>query len=138
MSVDIKVRGYHLDIYQHVNNARYLEFLEEARWDFVEQHDLLTLFGKEKLAFVVVNINISYMRPALMGQTLRVLSGIESIGNKSGVVEQKVMLIKDGEVVETIAEAKVTFCLVDLKTQKTTPISGNVRATLENMIGELL
>ncbi len=31
MSVDIKVRGYHLDIYSHVNNGRYLEFLEEGR-----------------------------------------------------------------------------------------------------------
>lgn len=25
----IKVRGYHIDLYSHVNNARYLEFLEE-------------------------------------------------------------------------------------------------------------
>ncbi len=33
MQTQIKVRGYHLDVYQHVNNARYLEFLEEARWD---------------------------------------------------------------------------------------------------------
>ena len=30
MQTQIKVRGYHLDVYQHVNNARYLEFLEEA------------------------------------------------------------------------------------------------------------
>ena len=29
MQTQIKVRGYHLDVYQHVNNARYLEFLEE-------------------------------------------------------------------------------------------------------------
>ncbi|XLM23374.1 thioesterase, partial [Chromobacterium piscinae] len=29
----IKVRGYHLDLFGHVNNARYLEFLEEARWN---------------------------------------------------------------------------------------------------------
>ena len=33
MQTQIKVRGYHLDVYQHVNNARYTEFLEEARWD---------------------------------------------------------------------------------------------------------
>ena len=26
----IKVRGYHLDLFQHVNNARYLEFIEEG------------------------------------------------------------------------------------------------------------
>ncbi len=28
MQTQIKVRGYHLDVYQHVNNARYLEFLK--------------------------------------------------------------------------------------------------------------
>ncbi len=32
----VKVRGYHLDIYQHVDNACYLEFLEEARWAWFE------------------------------------------------------------------------------------------------------
>lgn len=26
LPVSIRVRGYHLDAYQHVNNARYLEF----------------------------------------------------------------------------------------------------------------
>ena len=35
---NIKVRGFHTDLYGHVNNARYLEFLEEARWEFLEQH----------------------------------------------------------------------------------------------------
>lgn len=29
--MNIRVRNYHLDGYGHVNNARYLEFLEEAR-----------------------------------------------------------------------------------------------------------
>ena len=32
----IKVRGYHADLYGHVNNARYLELLEEARWNHFE------------------------------------------------------------------------------------------------------
>ena len=39
MQTQIKVRGYHLDGYQHVNNARYLEFLEEARWHGLENSD---------------------------------------------------------------------------------------------------
>lgn len=32
----LTVRNYHLDGYGHVNNARYLEFLEEARWAFLK------------------------------------------------------------------------------------------------------
>ena len=53
----IKVRGYHLDLYSHVNNARYLEFLEEARWSFFEDKSDLPRFMKSGLALIVVNIN---------------------------------------------------------------------------------
>ncbi|MEK9712132.1 MAG: thioesterase family protein, partial [Thalassolituus sp.] len=37
MAVQIRVRGYHLDVYQHVNNGRYMEFIEEARWAFMDE-----------------------------------------------------------------------------------------------------
>ena len=29
-SIEIKIRGYHADMFGHVNHARYLEFMEEA------------------------------------------------------------------------------------------------------------
>ena len=34
----IKVRNYHADNHNHVNNARYLEFFEEGSWDFLEKN----------------------------------------------------------------------------------------------------
>lgn len=37
----VRVLNYHLDGYGHVNNARYLEFLEAARWHFFEHYQLL-------------------------------------------------------------------------------------------------
>ncbi|MFC0140602.1 YbgC/FadM family acyl-CoA thioesterase, partial [Erwinia mallotivora] len=68
----IKVRGYHLDVYQHVNNARYLEFLEEARWAWLEQLDVFNWMTENRLAFVLVNININYRRPAVLGDELNI------------------------------------------------------------------
>jgi len=59
MQTLIKVRGYHLDVYQHVNNARYLEFLEEARWEWLEQAGAFHWLMENKQAYVVVNININ-------------------------------------------------------------------------------
>ena len=35
---EIKVRGFHIDIFSHVNNARYLEFMEEARWFIIDKY----------------------------------------------------------------------------------------------------
>ena len=71
MSVDIRVRGYHLDIYQHVNNSRYLEFLEEARWDFIGETGFDKAAKALGVAFVIVNININYRKPALVNDLLR-------------------------------------------------------------------
>ena len=66
MQTQIKVRGYHLDVYQHVNNARYLEFLEEARWDGLENSPAFQWMMEKNIAFVVVNININYRRPEVL------------------------------------------------------------------------
>ena len=56
-TTEIKVRGYHLDVYQHVNNARYLELLEEARWRHYEAYPA-SYFLKKGWGFIIVNINL--------------------------------------------------------------------------------
>ncbi len=134
MSVDIKIRGYHLDIYHHVNNGRYLEFLEEGRWDYFDRHQFIQLFEAQNLAFVVANINISYRRPAYVGETIHISTRMERIGNKSAQMVQEVRLLESGEVTTLIADAVVTFCLMDSETQKAVLIKGNARAVLETMI----
>lgn len=134
VSVDIKVRGYHLDIYHHVNNGRYLEFLEEGRWDYFERHAFFESLGATNLAFVVANINISYRRPAYAGETIRILTKMDSIGNKSAKALQEVRLLKEGQVADLIADALVTYCLMDSETQRAVPIEGEMRTQLERMI----
>ncbi len=59
MEPEIKIRGYHTDLYRHINNARYLEFLEEGRWQLLEDYFDLEEFMKKGFMFFVVNINIS-------------------------------------------------------------------------------
>lgn len=134
MSVDIKVRGYHLDIYQHVNNARYLEFFEEARWDYFEGHPFFQGLADSGLAFVVANINISYRRPAFAGETIRVLTKMHSLGNKSAKIVQQAVLLKDGQQADLIADVLVTFCLMDQDSQKAIVIEGENRRLLEECI----
>ena len=56
----LKVRGYHLDFYGHVNNARYLELLEEARWRMLEGRVDLNRWQRENRALVVVRMGFSF------------------------------------------------------------------------------
>ena len=119
----ITVRGYHLDVYQHVNNARFLEFLEEARWQYFEKSALFSAFNQLNLGFILANINISYRRPALLNEELEIRSKLASIGEKSCVMAQSIYL-KGTE--KRVVDGKITFCAVDLKTQKAVPLKGEI------------
>ncbi|HAK35480.1 MAG TPA: thioesterase [Pantoea sp.] len=128
MQTTIKVRGYHLDVYQHVNNARYLEFLEEARWQWLEEADAFNWLQQQQLAFVVVNININYRRPAVLGDVLAIHSEMTQLNGKSGVITQRVTLAGSETLV---ADAALTFVCIDLRTQKAVALESELRARLE-------
>jgi len=128
---DIRVRGYHLDLYQHVNNARYLEFLEEARWAYFEDAKILEAFLACGLSMIVVNININYRRGAVMNDTLSVQTGFKNVGNRSAVITQTIVLKGTDTVV---ADADITFVVVDPKTNKAVQLQGEIADLLQSLI----
>ncbi|WNO59593.1 thioesterase family protein [Rheinheimera sp. MMS21-TC3] len=127
----IKVRGYHLDIYQHVNNARYLEFLEEARWSYLEDHGDIVWFAEQKLAWVIVNININYREAAIVGHSLEIQTHFSKVGSKSAVIHQAIYIAGTNKLV---ADADITFVCLDQKTGKAAVIEGMLKQRLEQYI----
>ncbi len=57
----IRVRGYHCDFYGHLNHARYLELLEEARWSYLEDRMDLQDW-KEKKYYMTVKYAMSHIQ----------------------------------------------------------------------------
>lgn len=57
-----EVRGYELDSFNHVNNSVYLNYLEEARWKFLEDAQWLDYMKNQLLYAVVVEIKIRYIK----------------------------------------------------------------------------
>ncbi|WP_434778247.1 acyl-CoA thioesterase [Neisseria sp. Ec49-e6-T10] len=112
---DIRVRGFHLDLYQHVNNARYLEFLEEARWDYFEQLGILSESLHKNLAFMVININIDYRHGAVMDDLLVIHTQFQEINSRKFILKQTIYL-KDTE--QLVVSAQVTFIVLDQNTGK--------------------
>lgn len=125
----LRVRGYHLDGYGHVNNARYLEFMEEGRWGFFDDHPALIKQLKQSgYALVVVNLNIDYCKAALERDDLLVLTGIIHVGERSAVCHHQVIRQRDSALV---ARADLTFVLLDIHANKAVPIEGQVREALD-------
>ena len=128
MHTFIKVRGFHIDVYQHVNNARYLEFLETARWEWLDNQSGFQWMSQNKITFIVVNININYRKPAVLGDVLRIDSSLQQLNGRSGVIEQ--MITREGD---RVADATLTFVCIDLRTQKALPLEGELLERLREL-----
>ncbi len=102
----IRIRGYHEDRFGHVNNARYLEFLEEGRRAYLEEHGIDESFFHEHHVFpVVVRLTISYRRPASAGDVLAVTTRLAKRGSREVVLAQEARFASSDEV---CVEAEVT------------------------------
>ena len=106
---EIITRGYHLDMYGHVNNARYLEFLEEDRWAMLEAHIDLNKWAARGLVFMVVNINVNYRIAVGPGMRLEVSTALQKFGHRSAVLKQEIRLKQSQEIA---VDALVTFVIV--------------------------
>ncbi len=96
--MNVRVRNYHLDGYGHVNNARYLEFLEEARWTFFEEHGLLSEI--DGLMLVVVRTDIRYRRAAVEGDILRFEGRLKELTSRHIILTQNIVLPSGKNAVE--------------------------------------
>jgi len=56
------VKGYELDSFGHVNNAVYINYTEQARWEILKNEGLLNLFFDSEFLLVVAETYIRYKR----------------------------------------------------------------------------
>ncbi len=125
----IRIRGYHCDFYGHLNHARYLELLEEARWSLLEDSLDLADWKEKNLGIVVAALTIHYLRPVPVDTILEIHSTLGDLGAKTGVINQVMVNQVTGK---RVADAAVTFAVVDTRTGRAVPLEGDVRAVFEN------
>jgi acyl-CoA thioester hydrolase len=118
--IEMNIRFMDLDAMNHVNNARYLNFLEEARIAYSQE--MLDLFKNiNDLNVVVARIEIDYIRPILYGEKVKVLSRIKSMGKKSFTFDS-LICVKKGEELIVAAKAIQVIVAFNPSTNKSTEI----------------
>jgi len=73
----ITVRGYELDSYNHLNNAVYLSYTEQARWEILKINGLIEKFRSRKLFLVITETHIRYIREAVLFDEITIYTDIE-------------------------------------------------------------
>lgn len=106
--VEVPVRFSDLDSMGHVNNARYLTFLEEARLSWFGALGRRLGVDVMDAGAIIARIEIDYVRPVLLApEPLRVAVGVCRVGRSSFTLAYTVE--QAGEVAARATSVVVTY-----------------------------
>jgi acyl-CoA thioester hydrolase len=86
----IEVRYGDLDPQGHVNNARYLTYLEQARVGYIRHLGLWPGGSFLTLGVILADIQLSFRKPIIFDDKVRVGLAVTKLGNKSFDMEYQV------------------------------------------------
>ncbi len=104
----VRVRFSDVDVYGHVNNVKYFEYLQEARIAMTAQ----LWSGLEPTSIVVAQTDVDYRRPILFRpESYDAWSWVSRVGSRSAGIDS---VITDGS--DVLASARVTIVFFDPRT----------------------
>lgn len=127
--VEVGVRWSDLDLFGHVNNARTLTLLEEARvdWMFVDAVERGTA-GLSR-GVVVASIRIDYRRPIVFPGPVSVSMGVTALGAASFTVDYRVH-----QQAELVVTGSSSLAPIDPQTGRPRRLDTLERAYLESFV----
>jgi thioesterase-3 len=111
----LEILERHLDTFSHVNNAAYLEILEEARWDWITKNGYGVREVKELgQGPTILECSLRFMKELLLRERIEIESQIDSMNGKVFEVLQTIRK-PDGEIA---CEARLKMALFDLSARR--------------------
>lgn len=90
----VEVRYTDIDTYGHVNNATYATYFEEARIDYlndvVDASEALLSGGESGTGIVIANLEVDFVQPVRISDSVTVAVRIPRLGEKSFPFEYEV------------------------------------------------
>lgn len=125
----VPVRFRDLDVLNHVNNAVFNTYFEEARINFVNQVPELAHSIGDKHSFVLVKCTIEYLKPVTYPSTLFIGTSGLSVGNTSIEALQAMYELESKEL-KAIAVTKGVWFDIERNRPAAVPEISNVEAMM--------
>lgn len=93
--VDIQTRFSDIDILGHINNNVYFSYMDLAKVAYIDTISEGSMTVSD-IRSVVVNVNCDFYEPAYFKEPLQVWTAVTSVGNRSFVIEQRVVNADNG------------------------------------------
>jgi acyl-CoA thioester hydrolase len=117
----IEVRYGDLDPQGHVNNAKYLTYLEQARIAYIKHLGLWPGGSFLNIGIILADAHLVFRSPILFGQPLRVGVCVSRLGNKSLTMEYRLEDSDSGSD-QSLADGTTILVTYDYHTSQTIPI----------------
>ncbi len=123
----IEVRYGDLDPQGHVNNARYLTYLEQARIGYIRHLGLWRGGSFLDIGIILAEARVTFRQPIHLGQAVRVGVRVPRLGNKSFPMQY---VIEDARTGAVLAAGETVQVCYDYATQRTISIPPSWRAAI--------
>ncbi len=121
--VPISVRWRDMDAMGHVNNAKYVSFLEEARVRWLLGVEGVSL--SDRIVPVVAATNVNYRLPIVWPNDIVVELFVERLGNSSVTIGHRIVDQQDES--KLYSDGNVVVVWMDAQTGKSAPLPEAVR-----------
>ena len=122
--ITLAVRWGDMDAFNHVNNAQYLRYLEEARVQWLASIDSISALGP--VAPVLAASHVNYRKPIEWPNEIVVELFVEKLGNSSLSVGHRIVDAIDSSVL--YSDGSVVLVWIDTRTGASVALPENVRA----------
>ena len=122
--IPMSVRWGDMDAMGHVNNAKYVSYLEEARVRWLVTVPGISL--QDRIAPVVAATNVNYRAPIVWPNDIVVELFVERLGNSSVTIGHRIVDGKNGNTLHS--DGNVVVVWMDTATGKSAPLPEAVRA----------
>ncbi|WP_246372040.1 acyl-CoA thioesterase [Marilutibacter penaei] len=123
----MRVRWRDLDAFNHVNNATYLGYLEEARLEWMVGLPGMGL--DDDVAPVIAAVQLNYRRPITWPATLEIELHVERLGSRSLTIGHRIQSADDPAVL--FCDGHVVMVWIDRATGEATTLPASVRGACD-------
>jgi YbgC/YbaW family acyl-CoA thioester hydrolase len=122
---EFRVRPDDIDMFQHVHNSKYFDYVLAARYDQMERCYGMAMekFMERGFGWVVRTAHVDYKRALVMGEYFIVTTGIETINDKGCRVA---FTITNKTTGKTCCDGWFSYVMIDLQTGKGAAIPHDV------------
>jgi len=114
---ELKVRPDDIDMFNHVHNSKYFDYVLAARYDQMETFYKMPMesFLESGFGWVVRTAHVDFKRPLILGDVIKVRTGILTINEKGCRVQFEIETVRTGKIA---SDGYFDYVLIDIHSGK--------------------